>query len=241
MASPDYYRKSSMGVGRSNNALPRLSLDKIMVLLVVCFFMGVHMPSFMEWGLMEAGSLGGGSGKGSTAAIKESIDALKDQVIQLMDRMKTAEAKSDEAFAENERLRLDNKVENANLKSLNKAKNDEIRGLNARIQDLEDKAKEVDASRGLQEQLNATQQDKQNALDQVAKTNGEKGKLEKQVEELKKQLKAAGGDGKGDAESHDGRQLALAPVPESKPLNDYWQDIIKGLFNLVSRLEDHRN
>lgn len=48
-----------------------------------------------------------------------------------------------QVVTENEKLRLDNKVEQSNLKSMTKYKNDEIRGISLRLRNLE-KGAEVD-------------------------------------------------------------------------------------------------
>jgi formylmethanofuran dehydrogenase subunit A len=42
-----------------------------------------------------------------------------------------------QVVTENEKLRLDNKVEQSNLKSMTKSKNDEIRGISQRLRNLE--------------------------------------------------------------------------------------------------------
>lgn len=258
---------SSSSYGRAAARLPHLRLDATLVLIGICFTMGVYLSSFVGMS-RTVDSLGGGGG----ALFSKGVDlpALQAQVQTLTTRMTEAETEAALVLEENQKLRLDNKVEQSNLKTLTKAKNEEIRGLKARIEEVE---KKVSAG-GQAQQQGGGGVDKE----ELRKARERAQALEKELNDLHAQLELAM---KGKPPREPLKKASVPPpppppqapqqqqqqqqqkaksdkplmtrktvsIPEPQPFNPYWETRLQELFglaqsdpaSLLSKLDDPEN
>lgn len=154
-AYPSYRRRHTSAQS------PQIRLDLAIILLIIFFSMGLYVPSWV--GMDGDHHLHTALFQGKNAQNDVDLPALQEKISQLLERLAAAEAETRTVFKENQRLRLDNKVEQSNLKSLTKAKNEEIRRLN---KELEHQKKIIDGEAG-----------------------GD-AKMEKKIEELKREVRA---------------------------------------------------
>lgn len=209
-------RRNYSTYGRPSARLPHLRLGTMLVLLVVCFFMGMYLPGWM--GMAPTESLGrGNDGSMSRENFAVSTPDLLERVQILKARMTDAEKKAAAVLEENQKLRLDNEIEQANLKTLTKAKNEEIRGLQARIDSTEEK---LDATK--------KQNVDGNEKEELHKTRSEIKDMEDQIKSLKKQLELASQKSPSDS-THQHEKAAAGSIPSSKkePKKSEVVDVVK--------------
>ncbi len=242
--SPQRARPSSGGYAARASRLPHLRVDATLFLLVLFFTMGMYFPGLVGFSSPTVDSSGAAFFKGSGAGAVVDLPALQAQVEGLARRMSAAEAEAAQVLEENQKLRLDNKVEQSNLKTLTKSKNDEIRGLQARIEEAEKKAKGGGSGQDLQqarERIKTLEQ-------QVAQLKAQPQQPEKKddpaaapVEQKHQQKEAAAAVVKFQPNKNtDGHTKPLftrktVSVPEPQPLNTYWQQRIHDLFDLAKK------
>lgn len=264
-------RSSSSFYGRAAARLPHLRMDATLFLLIVCFTMGVYLPGLVGMS-PRIDSVGGGSGAlFSRSSNSKGVDlhALQAHVQNLMMRITEAEAETALMSEENQKLRLDNKVEQSYLKTMTKAKNDEIRVLKARIKEVEGKMSACEQ-----------QQDEGTDKEELRKAEVRTESLEKELKGLHTQLELAMKENshrepvmkasvpppravqeEQQQERQQRRQMrkssSIKPlityrtvsVPEPQPLNSYWETRLRKLFSLaqtdpvslLSKLDDPQN
>jgi hypothetical protein len=257
---------------RMGRGLPTLRLDLVVIMLTAFFMLGVYVPPFLAALRGAPQPAGPPSGLGGTVLLGvgnnhgeslEALDRIRRQVEELRDDLRMV-AKENRALSdENEKLRLDNRLQQSNLKSMTKFKNTEIKKLEAKVQELEakggDGGKEAGVGAGAEagglvtrRELESLRKAKDEVGQKVDQLQQEKGVLMKEITRLNEVLRKS-----EEATPEPSRAMVpIVPMPmkdeakgagslklpadysysaEPLPVNPEFLPTLKRLFELVCR------